>query len=45
MPTRDVGSDVLQLDGQVRGMTVSEARRLKRLEAENSRLKRLNPIQ
>lgn len=39
---RDLGSNVLQLEGEVRGgMTVSEARRLKDLEAENGKLKRL----
>ena len=33
--------DVLQVQGQVRGIDVSEARRLKVLEDENARLKKL----
>ena len=32
---------LLQLEGEVRGMTVSDLRRLKALEAENRRLKQI----
>jgi len=38
---RDVGSDVLCLEGEFGGMDVSDAKRLKALEEENARLKRL----
>lgn len=36
-----VGSDDLQLEGQVCGLEVSEAKRLRSLEDENAKLKRL----
>jgi hypothetical protein len=40
MPAKgDLGSDLLQLEGEYHGMTVSEARRLKELEHENAKLK------
>jgi hypothetical protein len=35
--------DLLQVEGQLGGMDVSEAKPLKALEDENSRLKRLAP--
>ena len=38
---RDQHGDVLRLEGQVRRMDVSEAKRLKQLEDENAKLKRL----
>jgi putative transposase len=38
---RDQYGDVLCLEGEVRGMDVSEAKRLKSLEDENAKLKRL----
>ena len=41
LTTRHLGADLLQLEGQVRGDDVSEARRLKELEQENAKLKRL----
>ena len=42
MPSaRDLVGDLLQLEGKFAGMTVSEARRLKELEQENAKLKRL----
>jgi putative transposase len=34
-------ADLLQVEGQVGGMDVSEARRLKALEDENAKLKRM----
>ena len=47
-PTADVcrkhgisGRDVLQVEGEVRRLDVSDARRLKALEDENSKLKKL----
>ena len=40
-PTRDQQCDVLQVEGEVRGLDVSEARRLKVREDENAKLKRL----
>jgi putative transposase len=40
-PARDLGRDVLQLAQKYGGMDVSEAKRLKTLEDENSRLKKL----
>ena len=38
---RDVGGDAVQLEGQVRGPRRIEAKRLKALEDENAKLKRL----
>jgi hypothetical protein len=38
---RDQHGDVLCLEGEVRGHGVSEAKRLKSLEDENAKLKRL----
>jgi putative transposase len=38
---RGLGADVLQLESQIRGHDLSDARRLKELEAENSKLKKL----
>lgn len=38
---RYLGSDDLQLEGEVRRMDVSEAKRLKQLEDENVKLKKL----
>jgi hypothetical protein len=38
---RDQQRDLLQMEGQVRGLDVSEAKRLRALEAENTRLKKL----
>ena len=38
---RDLGAELLPLEGQIGGMEVSEARRLRELEAENGKLKRL----
>lgn len=40
-PPWDQLSDVLQVEGQVWRLEVSEARRLRSLEEENARLKRL----
>ena len=40
-PARDQRGDVLQVEGEYGGLEVSEARRLKALEAENARLKKL----
>ena len=38
---RDLKRDILQVEGKVRRAEVSDARRLKALEDENRRLKRL----
>jgi putative transposase len=38
---RDKRADVLPLEEQIGGMSVSEARRLKALEEENQRLKQI----
>ena len=38
---RDLGRDFLQVESEVRRLEVSEARRLKSLEDENRRLKKL----
>ena len=38
---RDLKRDLLQVEGEVRRLKVSDARRLKALEDENRRLKRL----
>lgn len=39
--TRDLGGDILQLEGKFGGLDVSEAKRLRALEEENAKLKRL----
>jgi putative transposase len=38
---RDFGPDVLQLEGEVRRARVSELKRLRELEAENAKLKKM----
>ena len=40
-PPQDLERDLLQVEREVRGLEVSEARRLKMLEAENSRRNKL----
>jgi putative transposase len=38
---RHIGADILCLEGEFGGMSVSDAKRLKQLEDENAKLKKL----
>src|SRR5262249_2066512 len=40
---RDIQRDILQVEGEVRGLGISDAKRLKALEDENAKLKKPLP--